>query len=216
MASGFRLVVIQGPQPGETFTLDKEVMNVGRDPGNDIVINHPQISRQHARLMRQGGLMVLEDLNSRNGTFVNGIRLVTPHTLANGDVIGMGDSVTMTFYGETAQSPETMVMTTQPGIAATPFPPPAARAAYPPPPPAAAAPAPRPAAPPPPPVGPAYAAPPPQAPAKKSRKGLWIVLACLGLLVVCCVIVLLVLWFAPQSFWQTLIDLGIPIPTWPF
>lgn len=214
MASGFRLVVIQGPQPGETFTLDKEVMNIGRDPGNDIVINHPQVSRQHARLMRQGGLMVLEDLNSRNGTFVNGIRLVTPHTLANGDVIGMGDSVTMTFYGETAQSPETMVMTTQPGIAAPSFPPPAARAAYPPPPPP---PTPQPSyTPPPPSMEPVYAAPPPEAPAKKSRKWLWIVLACLALLVLCCVIVFLALWFAPESFWRALIDLGIPIPSWPF
>lgn len=191
MTNGFRLVVTQGPQPGQTFPLDKEIMNVGRDPGNEIVINHPQISRQHARLMRQGGLMVLEDLDSRNGTFVNGIRLATPHTLANGDVVGMGDSVTMTFYGETAESPETMVMSTQPGIPTAPsFPSPAARAAYPPP------------APPPPP--PSFAAPPPpvayEAPPQKSRKGLFITLGCLGLSIVFCVILLLAAWYMDANY----------------
>jgi hypothetical protein len=61
--------------------------------------------------------------------------------------------------------------------------------------------------------------PPPVAqpvPEKQSRRGLWIALGCLGLLVVACIAILAVLWFAPASFWQQLIDLGIPIPTWPF
>ncbi len=63
------------------------------------MINDPQISRQHARITPQGGLMVLEDLGSTNGTTVNGLRISAAHTLAHGDEIGMGDNVTLVFYG---------------------------------------------------------------------------------------------------------------------
>lgn len=109
MTDDFRLVVRQGPQPGQSFPLEKDSLAVGRDPGNDIVINDPHVSRQHARITQQGGLMVIEDLGSTNGTFVNGMRLTGPHTLADGDVIGLGDAVTLTFYGWPAVTTETMV-----------------------------------------------------------------------------------------------------------
>ncbi|HIQ01078.1 MAG TPA: FHA domain-containing protein, partial [Anaerolineales bacterium] len=124
MMDGFRLVMTQGPQPGQTFNLDKELISIGRDPGNDIVINHPQVSRQHARLVLQGGLMALEDLGSTNGTFVNGMRLMAPHTLANGDQISLGDAVTFTFYGQVAGAEKTVVA--HPGTVPSmpPFPPP--------------------------------------------------------------------------------------------
>ncbi|RMF39190.1 MAG: FHA domain-containing protein, partial [Chloroflexi bacterium] len=84
-APTFQLVVELGPHIGQTFTLSKASVSIGRAPGNDVVIEEPQVSRQHARLTRRGDLMVLEDLNSTNGTFVNGIRISGPHTLAHGD-----------------------------------------------------------------------------------------------------------------------------------
>jgi predicted component of type VI protein secretion system len=99
MIDSSRLVMTQGPQPGQTFVPDQDLLTLGRDPNNTIVINDPQISRQHARITRQGGLLVLEDIGSTNGTFVNGMRLTGPHALANGDVIGLGDVVTLTYYG---------------------------------------------------------------------------------------------------------------------
>jgi hypothetical protein len=99
MAGGFRLVMDQGPQAGRVFPLDRDVITLGRDPGNTIVINEPQVSRQHARITRRGGVLVLEDLGSTNGTFVNGMRLAGPHALSNGDVIGLSDAVTLTFSG---------------------------------------------------------------------------------------------------------------------
>jgi hypothetical protein len=108
MADGFRLVMSQGPQPGQAFALDRDAMTVGRDPGNSIVINDPQVSRQHARITRQGGLMVIEDLGSTNGTFINGMRLTGPHALTNGDAIGMGESVTLTFHAMAPASTEAM------------------------------------------------------------------------------------------------------------
>ena len=95
----FQLVMSRGPRPGQIFELPRSTVSLGRDPGNQVAINDPQISRQHARITPQGGLLILEDLGSTNGTTVNGLRISSPHTLAHGDEIGMGDDVTLTFYG---------------------------------------------------------------------------------------------------------------------
>jgi len=111
MIDGSWLVMSQGPQPGQTFMLDRDWLSIGRDPSNDIVINDPQVSRQHARVTRQGQMVVIEDLGSTNGTFANGVRLTGPHVLSNGDVIGLGDGVTLTYYevGIAADIAETVV-----------------------------------------------------------------------------------------------------------
>jgi predicted component of type VI protein secretion system len=111
MIDGSWLVMSQGPQPGQTFMLDRDWITVGRDPSNDIVINDPQVSRQHARITRQGQMVVIEDVGSTNGSFANGMRLTGPHVLSNGDVIGLGDSVTLTYYevGVAADVAETLV-----------------------------------------------------------------------------------------------------------
>ena len=86
---GFRLVMTQGPEPGQTFTLDRDTLTIGRDPTSEVVIVDAQVSRQHARLVRQGNVVLLEDLGSTNGTFVNGVRVTTSHALSNGDVIAL-------------------------------------------------------------------------------------------------------------------------------
>lgn len=99
-SGAFSLAMVQGPQPGQIFELPHGTISIGRDPGNQIMIDDAQISRQHARIMPQGGLMVLEDLGSTNGTTINGLRISSPHTLAHGDEIGLGDHVTLTFYGQ--------------------------------------------------------------------------------------------------------------------
>ncbi len=95
----FQMVMMQGPRPGQIFELPRSTASIGRDPGNQVVINDPQVSRQHARITPQGGLMILEDLGSTNGTTVNGLRITAPHTLAHGDEVGLGDNVTLIFYG---------------------------------------------------------------------------------------------------------------------
>ena len=197
MTDGFRLVMSQGPQPGQMFSLEKDSTSLGRDPGNDITIDDPQVSRQHARIMRQGGLMVIEDLGSTNGTFVNGVRLTGSHTLASGDMIGLGDVVALTYYGVGITATETVVR--QPA-AAPPSP------SY----------APSPSVPPPPPL-PAFTAASlsPPVEEQKSRTWLWVGCGCLVLILACAAVALLV-WYAPASFWQRLSDFGIPIPTWPF
>lgn len=101
----YRLVVRRGPQPNQSFELTKDVMTLGRDITNDIVINDREVSRHHMRLTRGAGGFSLEDLGSTNGTFVNGKRLTGITPLNNGDIIGLGETVTLVFELARAQQP---------------------------------------------------------------------------------------------------------------
>ncbi len=77
--------VVQSP-------LGDEAMSIGRQPGNSIVINDPDISRQHCVIDRVDGRYRIFDVGSRNGTVVNG-RKVQHAELASGDVIVLGKTV---------------------------------------------------------------------------------------------------------------------------
>jgi pSer/pThr/pTyr-binding forkhead associated (FHA) protein len=96
----YRLVERQGPTPGRIFELTCDEVSIGRDITNDIVINDAEVSRKHARLTLEGDRYKIEDLNSTNGTYINGQRLIGPHILAVGEVILFGDNVGMVFDGE--------------------------------------------------------------------------------------------------------------------
>jgi pSer/pThr/pTyr-binding forkhead associated (FHA) protein len=77
--------------------LDRDIVMVGRAPLNQIVIDHPTVSAQHAVLLRTGASYSLKDLNSTNGTQING-DCVTDAELKDGDTIRFG-SVTAVFAG---------------------------------------------------------------------------------------------------------------------
>ena len=64
---------------------------LGRDPENTIAINDASISGRHARLNRENGVWWLEDLGSKNGTFLNDLQLSKPASVTNGDTITIGD-----------------------------------------------------------------------------------------------------------------------------
>ena len=93
--SGIRLVVRRGPQPNQDYAIAKDVTTLGRDITNDIVINDRETSRHHLRLLRSGESLSVEDLGSTNGTFVNGKRVSGVTALQNGDMIGLGETVTL-------------------------------------------------------------------------------------------------------------------------
>jgi hypothetical protein len=75
-----------GPLSGQRWQIDKELI-VGRDPECDIVIADRQVSRYHARIERSRDGVLVEDLGSKNGTFINGVKIEEPFLLSDGDVI---------------------------------------------------------------------------------------------------------------------------------
>lgn len=68
-------------------------LSVGRRPNNDLCLSHRTVSGEHARLSMEEGMLILEDLASTNGTFINGRRLSGSTSLEPGDVIHFGQLV---------------------------------------------------------------------------------------------------------------------------
>ncbi len=93
----FHLLMRAGPNPGKVYELVKNELVIGRDINADIVINDSEVSRKHARLTMQSAGAVLEDLGSTNGTFVDGQRLMGPHILRLGEVVMLGENVSLVF-----------------------------------------------------------------------------------------------------------------------
>jgi pSer/pThr/pTyr-binding forkhead associated (FHA) protein len=62
---------------------------IGRTPDNDMRIDMDFISRHHAAILRAGATTIVEDLNSTNGTYVNGVR-ITRRALKDGDLVTLG------------------------------------------------------------------------------------------------------------------------------
>lgn len=102
MAASGEIILKRGPEAGRTFPLHRETLVLGRDPRCDVVIDHPQVSRTHARITRRDQGWQIEDLDSTNGTFVNGVLLRVPRHLTAGDAIELSDAVTL-IYRETAR-----------------------------------------------------------------------------------------------------------------
>ena len=193
--SEFRLIIRTGPNEGMVFDLTKEATILGRDVSSDIVLADTEVSRQHARITKTPGGYVYEDLGSTNGSFINGERLLAPRVLKAGDLLGLGENVTLTFDAVAPEAAATVIG----GEAREPAP---AQPApqQPPPQPAAqprAAPAPAPA--------PAAAAPAPAAPARAAKpsggrkRNVWLFagIGCVGLLIICGIIAA----FMPTSWW---------------
>jgi len=93
----YQLLMRSGPTPGKIFELNQNEMTIGRDVLNAIAINDPEISRRHALLALQPGGYMIEDLGSTNGTFVNGQRLMGPHLLRPGELVLLGETVSLVY-----------------------------------------------------------------------------------------------------------------------
>lgn len=101
-----KLVVKKGPGTGTSYTLDQAEIFVGRDLGNDIVVNDAEISRRHARLYKHGDSFMIEDLGSTNGTIVNGQKIRGPKELVNHDYVAMGQNIGYEFIDDKPMSYE--------------------------------------------------------------------------------------------------------------
>ena len=86
------LVLLYGGDVGRRIPLLAEGV-IGRDPENAIVLDLPDVSRQHARLIRQERGWRIADLGSTNGTDINGARISGEAVLQNGDLVRLGGVV---------------------------------------------------------------------------------------------------------------------------
>jgi serine phosphatase RsbU (regulator of sigma subunit)/pSer/pThr/pTyr-binding forkhead associated (FHA) protein len=97
------LHILKGQNPGQRLVLDADKVVLGRDPECQVVIPMNSVSRKHAHILRQGSKYFIEDLQSRNGTYVNHQAITQRTPLKNNDRIRICDFLA-TFY-ETAYPP---------------------------------------------------------------------------------------------------------------
>ncbi|MGB5831454.1 MAG: FHA domain-containing protein [Thiohalocapsa sp.] len=79
-----RIVLQFNGEEVSVLQTDRDQITVGRDPGSDLIIDNIGVSQNHARSFREGGSYWIEDLQSTNGTLVNG-RKIDRSPLADGD-----------------------------------------------------------------------------------------------------------------------------------
>ncbi len=94
------LVVRDGPQAGLRVPLTGEMIVVGRDATCDMVLAERQVSRQHIQIKRAGEDYRVVDLESKNGTWLNGKPLKGEASLQNGDQIDLAQVVRLVFVAK--------------------------------------------------------------------------------------------------------------------
>lgn len=87
---GHYFVVVAGHDHGRVIEIGAETLTIGRDPKQALVFPDGDLSRQHARVSLVVGYLVIEDLKSTNGTFVNGKRITEPTELREGNTLRLG------------------------------------------------------------------------------------------------------------------------------
>jgi transcriptional regulator with GAF, ATPase, and Fis domain len=98
-----RLVAVTGPVSGEVFLLAADI-TFGRDVGNSFCLPDPALSRRHCAFVHEQGTWSVRDLNSSNGTFVNGVQ-VSAKPLEEGDRIAIGGSVLLFVTASASPTP---------------------------------------------------------------------------------------------------------------
>jgi hypothetical protein len=87
----FAIIVTAKGGEQRRLAFDKPAITIGRDEENDVVLPDGDVSRQHARVLFESGRLVIVDLASTNGTYVNGRKIRTRRVIEEGDEISIGD-----------------------------------------------------------------------------------------------------------------------------
>ena len=101
----FAVVVSSPSAPTQRFVFDKPEVTIGRVAGNDLVLPHGNVSRQHARIVIKDAKFILMDLKSTNGTYVNGRRMTSPLVIHEHDHVTIGE-VRLSFEEEDGPTAE--------------------------------------------------------------------------------------------------------------
>ena len=84
------LIVVQGKPEGAEVPVMGPVFRIGRDPSYQLRPDSEEVSRRHAEITITDASVTVQDMGSRNGTFVNGNQLTAPHTLKSGELLKIG------------------------------------------------------------------------------------------------------------------------------
>jgi hypothetical protein len=102
------LIVIEGTMAGQQWVLHSDSVTIGRGGDCDIILTERPISREHLRIWRDDSGYWVEDLASKNGTFLNGVEVTEPTLLEEGDELQIALCVKMRFIGAEATVPLTL------------------------------------------------------------------------------------------------------------
>lgn len=97
-----------GSAPQDRWALDQDETIIGRDPRTSVYLPNRQVSRHHARLYRRNEQFYIEDLGSKNGTFINGEPIKDERKLEDGDVVHISFAYRLTFVGSESTVPLTL------------------------------------------------------------------------------------------------------------
>lgn len=122
----YKLVISDDEGKTIIVPLVRDLITVGRQDGNTIRLTERNVSRQHARIVREEKGYRIEDLSSSNGITVNGVRIERSAELADGDRVGVGDYV-LALRAETPGATTTRALSTRASVPSAGFgaPPPA-------------------------------------------------------------------------------------------
>ena len=98
------LVQIHGPELGKKYVVHDAQLTIGRDEGNDIVVDLDNVSRRHARITQRTGKAFLEDLGSTNGTYLNDREVQQETALRSGDLVKVGGSIFKFLNGDNVET----------------------------------------------------------------------------------------------------------------
>jgi Nif-specific regulatory protein len=98
-----RLIAINGSLKGSTFALNLDQISIGRESASDVSLSHSSVSRRHCLIKRNGGEFLICDLDSYNGTFVNGVP-VKEQPLVHADQIKIGSIALLFLLGESEET----------------------------------------------------------------------------------------------------------------
>lgn len=100
------LIIHEGEKAGQRWTIRDDELVLGRGGECDLVLPERQVSREHIRIYRESDAYYLEDLDSKNGTWVNGKQVQAETVpLHDGDEIQIALAVKLTFVGSEATAP---------------------------------------------------------------------------------------------------------------
>jgi DNA-binding response OmpR family regulator len=110
------LVAQTGMLIGARWTIEKDIIYIGRSEECEYVIDDRQVSRKHAVVRRTEEGYTIEDLGSKNGTFLNGVAVTEPTLLQDGDIIQVALAVKVMYLGTDATIPLSVEEAAQMGL----------------------------------------------------------------------------------------------------